>query len=155
MDNERLVKKYLRKIKRLLPACRKDKSDIINMIKDNLEIKTADNSSKDISEIIEEFGAPSDVAAAYIEQMGTAQIIERFAFRKKIVMAVLFLVIGILFIWGIYVTAIFIDAHNTIHHDPGNDTYTIETISEGIVSDDNISELNLSNTGLDTSSIER
>ena len=155
MDKERMIKRYLRKIRSILPACRKDKREIINMIKDILDMKIADNPSKDISEIIEEFGAPSDVAAAYIEQMGTAQIIERFAFRKKIVMAVLFLAIGILFIWGIYVTAVFIDAHNTIHHDSGNDIYTIETISEGIVSDDNISELNLSNTGLDTSSIER
>lgn len=135
MDKERMVKRYLRKIRSILPACRKDKSDIINMIKDNLDMKIADNPSKDISEIIEEFGAPSDVAAAYIEQMGTAQIIERFAFRKKIVMAVMFLVIGILFIWGIYVMAVFIDAHNTIHHDPGNDTYTIETIREWTVED--------------------
>ncbi len=112
MHDSKQLKKFIHSIKRLLPASADAKEKIIDMIRDALSEKSLEAPEKDISEIIKEFGSPEDVAASYIEELGTAEILMGFRKRKNILTIITTGVVGFLILIALTLTIALIDAHN-------------------------------------------
>lgn len=128
MENSKQEKKYLRSIKRLLPATSNTKKKIIGMVKNALSARCSESPEKDISEIIKDFGSPEDVAASYIEDMGTSEILKGFRKRKTIINIIIAGIAGVLVFTALALTIALIDVHNAAE-DFKNGHFEIATVT--------------------------
>ncbi len=116
------IKRYLREINRLLPATSQVRKKIKAMISENLNNRINESPNKDISKVIEEFGTPDTVAASYIEEMGTAEILKGYQKRKTIITIVTVGVTAALLTIIVGLALAVADAHKS-----NNGYYHIET----------------------------
>lgn len=116
------IKRYLREINRMLPATCQVKKKIKAMISENLNNRINESPNKDISKVIEEFGTPDTVAASYIEEMGTAEILKGYQKRKTIITIVTVGVAAALLTIIVGLALAVADAHKS-----NNGYYNIET----------------------------
>ncbi len=137
MKKSRILKKYLRKVNDSLPASHKEKQKISEMINESLEAQISENPDKDITSILTEFGSPSDVAAAYINEMGISEILAGFRVRKKIIRTVSLFFLSLLLACCIYLLILYIDIHHAVR---GYSTVTIETSEEIPITDEQFNE---------------
>ena len=112
MQDSKQIRKYLHNIKRLLPATANVRNKIVDMIRNALLAKSLEAPEKDISEIIKDFGSPEEVAASYIEEMGTAEILKGFGKKNRILTIITVGVIGVFILIALALTIALIDAHN-------------------------------------------
>ena len=89
------VKRYLRQVKSWLP-CRKK---IIDEIKSNLLSFCVETSNSDYPSIVERFGTPQQIAAAYVDEQDTVTLLEDLRIKHKIMKWVSFVLAIILATW--------------------------------------------------------
>lgn len=77
------LSRYLREVRILLPCSRKRKNDISARFRASVEDYCSDHPDADIAQIRKHFGAPEDIAAAYVENEGTAEILSALLLRKR------------------------------------------------------------------------
>ena len=122
MIHNRHAKKYLRRIRCMLPCSRKMKKRIMEQIRDEVSLFLDDTPKADYAALMSHFGEPESIAASYIEGMGTAEILRKFRIRKLVLSTIAIVLAFIVITWAVTVTW-------AIHsYKIENDSYTIVTI---------------------------
>lgn len=102
--NEHELKRYCKKIRALLPCSRKQKQEIMAQLEANIRAYMAEHPETDIAQTMEHFGSPEAVAGAYVENAGTAEILRALQVRRRIVAAVVGILLAALLLWAVAVT---------------------------------------------------
>ena len=67
------------------------------------------------SELEAKYGPPEQIAAAYVENAGTADILKEMRIRRRIMELISFTAAVVLVIWLVFVILVFIDARGQTH----------------------------------------
>ena len=111
MDNRNLtLRRYYRNIRNYLPCTGHLKKQILAEIQTNVNDYLENNSEADIQQIVSRFGSPQNIAAAYVNDMNTEELLQALYIRKRIVTAIICCIMAVLLIWG---TAISV-AHQSV-----------------------------------------
>ncbi len=106
------LKQYYRDISKNLPVGRKQKQQTILAITQSVEDYLAAHPLADFQAVQAHFGAPQEIAASYIENMATPEILKKFRFRKTVLTILCATAATALLLWGsIIVYAIVKDAN--------------------------------------------
>lgn len=107
------LKKYYRDISKNLPVGRNQKQQISLAIVQSVEDYLATHPLADFPAVLEHFGSPQEIAASYIENMTTPEILKKFRFRKTILTILCATAATALLLWSsIIVYAIVKDANS-------------------------------------------
>ena len=118
----RAAKKYCRSIRNLLPYAAKKRKFVLSKIEGNISAYLDENPSATLTDLEMRFGTPTQVAAAYVEEMGTQELLKYLRIRKRIFAIISSVVALALIIWAAYVTVAFVDNQKS------DDGYYEETI---------------------------
>ena len=100
MDNRNIaLKRYYRSIRNHLPSSHKLKAKVLAEIENNINEYLRENPSADIASIEARFGAPELIAIAYVDELGTPELLKKFQIRKKILTIIISAVAIILILW--------------------------------------------------------
>ena len=105
----RQARKYCRLVRSFLPCSVKQRRLILSEIKSNLSVYLEEKPSADFTEIENRFGKPGHIAAAYVDEMGTEELLKQFRIRKKIVTIICACAALALLIWSSVITIELID----------------------------------------------
>jgi len=97
-------KKYCRAVSSFLPCGRKVKKGILNQLRMDVAAFLEENPEADLGAIQSRFGTPQSVASAYVEAMDTAQLLNDLRIRRRIITAVMAMVVFVLTTWAGVVT---------------------------------------------------
>ena len=115
---EKELKKYVKRVRRLLlvktDAAKRFLSDLENNIADYAEAEGI----ADISKIEARFGTPEAIAKEFFANTDIEAVRKKLTFRRVIVAVLL----AALLIWGIALTALYIEGHNDIGGSFGEET---------------------------------
>jgi uncharacterized membrane protein len=95
---------YLKKVRSYLPCSGKVKKQIMEQITESVEVYLAEEPQAGYDQITARFGAPQAIAAAYVENAGTAEILRALQIRRRIVSIVAAVMAAILLSWAGAVT---------------------------------------------------
>ena len=104
MIHNRSIKKYLRRVRSMLPCSRKMKKRSMEQIRKEVTLFLTDHPEADYNAVISHFGEPETIAAAYVESMGTAEILRKLRIRRRIVSAVAIVLAFVAITWATVVT---------------------------------------------------
>ena len=110
------VKKYLRRVRGWLPCTRRMKNDIMARIEDSLLSWAQENPNCDYPDIEARFGKPEKIAADYVDNLGTAELLKNLHIKKKIVTVVTAVAVTIALIWAVSVAIVTVDAMLNTHY---------------------------------------
>ena len=110
------IKKYLRRVRGWLPCTRRMKNDIMARIENSLLSWVQENPNCDYLDIEARFGKPEKIAADYVDNLGTAELLKNLHIKKKIVTAVTAVAVTIALIWASGVTVVVVDAMLNTHY---------------------------------------
>lgn len=111
--NDREMRRYYREIRSWLPCSHKQKKQIIGQIHGRVQDYLVQNPDADIQALRAEFGAPQTIAAAYVDNSSTEEILRGLRARRRIATIVVATVIAILITWAAAVTYATIEVHNS------------------------------------------
>ncbi|MBR3979156.1 MAG: hypothetical protein IKJ94_06000 [Oscillospiraceae bacterium] len=97
------LKQYYRDISKHLPVGRKQKQQILLTITQSVEDYLAAHPLADFQAVQAHFGSPQEIAAAYIENMTTPEILKKFRFRKTVLTILCATAATALLLWGVVV----------------------------------------------------
>lgn len=115
--NDPALKRYYKAIYSWLPCSRKLKKQIIGQIQNCVEDYLAQNPDTDIAQLKKHFGDPQAIAATYVENIGTAEILKDLRIRKRIVRIVASIMAAVLIMWAGVVVWAAVDVSEEIHGD--------------------------------------
>ena len=124
MSNKHL-NKYCRSIRSWLPCSGKLKKQILEEIRSNVSAYLEEAPSTDYNALVQRFGSPRQIAATYVDELSTNELLHDLRIRKRIVNIVFTCAALILTIWVGIVTIAMIDNQNS-----DNSYYEIEIIDE-------------------------
>lgn len=104
MIHNRFAKKYLRRVRSVLPGSARMTKQIMEQIQNEVLSYFEDYPQAGYKDLISRFGDPETIAAAYVESMGTAEILKKLRIRKRIISAVAVVLILISFTWSVAVS---------------------------------------------------
>ncbi len=93
------LKRYYRSIRNCLPSSHKLKAKVLAEIESNINAYLLENPSADIASIEARFGAPKQIAASYIDELETPELLKKFHIRKRILTIIISAVAIILVLW--------------------------------------------------------
>lgn len=94
------LKQYYRDIAKQLPVGRKQKQQILLTITQSVEDYLAAHPLADFQAVQAHFGSPQEIAASYIENMTTPEILKKFRFRKTVLTILCATAATALLLWG-------------------------------------------------------
>lgn len=100
ISREAALKHYYRTIRSFLPCSRKLKKRILGEIQNSVNGYLKDHPEANITEIEARFGEPKNIAAAYVDDMNTPELLHTLRVRRRIITAVVIGVIASLFMWA-------------------------------------------------------
>lgn len=104
MIHNRFVKKYLRRVRSVLPGSARMTKQIMVKIQSEVSSYFEEYPQADYKDLVFRFGDPETIAAAYAESMGTAEILKKLRIRKRILIAVAIVLAFITISWASTVT---------------------------------------------------
>lgn len=104
------LKQYYRQIKRWLPCGGSLKKQLMANITATIEAYLAENPEADFSALQAHFGTPQQIAAAFVDEMDTAELLRTLLIRRRIVNIILACAVGILALWVVVVLNAWISA---------------------------------------------
>lgn len=105
---EPALRQYYREIRSYLPCSRKHKDRILNEIRTNILHYLEENPEVDFAGIQARFGSPKTIAAAYVDDMDTEELLHALRVRKQIISAVVSAVIAVLLLWASFVSLAYV-----------------------------------------------
>lgn len=111
--NDRDLRRYLRQVRGWLPCGGKLKKQIMGQIEDRVRDFLEHNPDADLTRLQAEFGTPQAIAAAYVDNTDTAEILKSLRVRRRIVAIVAITMAVILISWAAAVTWTIIDYSNS------------------------------------------
>ena len=79
------LKKYYRQIKRWLPCGGKTKKQLMTNITATIENYLAENPEADFNALQSHFGTPQQIAASFVDEMDTVELLRKLRIRRKLV----------------------------------------------------------------------
>ena len=113
--NDRALKRYYKAVRGWLPCSQKLKKQILAQIQDSVENYLEQNPEADPTQLQAYFGDPQTIAAAYVENTGTAEILKGLRIRRRVVTAVTAALVIALVLWGSVVTWAAMKTHRNIN----------------------------------------
>lgn len=102
--NNRKLRRYYRAVRSWLPCTRKLKKQIIGQLRSRVQNYLAQNPDVDITELQAEFGTPRTIAATYVENSDTEEILRGLRVRRRIAATVTAAAMIVLISWAAVVT---------------------------------------------------
>ena len=124
MSNKHL-NKYCRSIRSWLPCSGKLKKQILEEIRSNISAYLEEAPSADYNALVQRFGSPQQIAATYVDELSTNELLHDLRIRKRIVNIVFTCAAIFLTIWFSFTTIALIDNQNSAHG-----YYDVEIIDE-------------------------
>lgn len=115
-NRDSALRRYLRTIRSYLPCSRKVKKQILKEIQGNVNAYLEENPKADYAQIEVRFGSPKSIAAAYVDDMDTQELLHALHIRNKIRIAIVSSLFGIVLLWAVGVSYIMI---HEVTHFPG------------------------------------
>lgn len=113
--HSRAVRRYLREIRGWLPCSGKLKRGILERIEHTIQEYLAENQNASYEELTERFGMPQQIAASYVEEMGTDELLRDLRIRRKIMKIVAATAAVAFILWAGYLTIALIDVHENVN----------------------------------------
>lgn len=106
------ARRYLREIRGWLPCSRKLKRDILEKIGNTITDYLSENPTAPYTELTARFGTPQQIAASYVDEMETGELLRDLRIRKKIVQIITAVAVAVVMLWlGVVSIALF--EHNS------------------------------------------
>lgn len=93
------LRRYYRDIHSYLPCPRRMKKQILDEVKSNVSGYLEANPEAGLPEIESQFGSARAIAAAYVEDMNTPELLAALRLRKKIMAVVFAFLLAALVLW--------------------------------------------------------
>ena len=106
---------YRRKVLALLPCTKRQKQKIISQFDASLSDYIESNPDVDFIDLEDHFGSPEAIAASYVENAGTADILQALRIRKRIVLTVSLAFAVLLISWAAVVTWSMVKFNNAVN----------------------------------------
>jgi len=123
--SDRDVKKYLRKVKKLLHCPRAQRREFLRQLEANIYYYISENEVEDMEGVIKEFGSPEDIAQGFLEESSIKSFSNSLKANRRTSIAL----ISIALVTAISVVSIllanYIDRYNYRHG------YYVDTIGYG------------------------
>ncbi len=119
------VRRYLRQVRSWLPCGGKPKRDIIDRIRANVAGYALECPKPDYDAIVARFGTPQQIAATYVDEMETAELLDHLRIRRRIVQIIGATALIVVLLWLGVVTLAFLYNVNA------ENGYFVEEIVEG------------------------
>lgn len=113
--HSRAVRHYLREIRGWLPCSGKLKRGILKRIASTVREYVMDNPNVSYEGLTEHFGIPQQIAATYVEEMGTGELLRDLRIRRKIVRIVVTTAAFLICLWAGLVIASYVDHHKDVN----------------------------------------
>ena len=114
------LKRYCRKVKGWLPCYGKRKKNMIRRISATICAWLEENPTADYAAIERRFGTPQQIAAAYVDEMETRELLQHLRIRRKVVAITAACAAFVMAVWLGFATIALVDALK------GNDSYIEE-----------------------------
>lgn len=111
----RAARRYLRNVKDWLPCSGKLKREIMARIKNVLNDYLAEHPDADFAELSHRFGLPKQIAASYVEDMDTEELLRNLRIRRRIVGIVACVALIVVTLWAGTVTYVIIHNERLAH----------------------------------------
>lgn len=112
-EREKQLRKYYRSIRSWLPCSGKLKKRIICDIESTIHGYLDENPSADFAEIEQRYGTPQQIAATYIDEMGTLELMKQLKIRRRITHAIFAATAIVVVLWTTALTIALIDSHKS------------------------------------------
>lgn len=100
------ARQYLREIRGCIPCYGKAKYEILRKIKGMIRAALSDAPEMSYEMLVARFGTPQQIAASYVDELDTLELLKKLRMRNKIIAIVCATAAIILAIWvGVVVTA--------------------------------------------------
>ena len=84
-DNKKLLYRYLRDIKVLLPISSKESKQFLKSFKEKIFLSIENKEWHDYNQLLEFFGTPSDIASSYLSELEFGEVLNQIKKRKIII----------------------------------------------------------------------
>ncbi len=125
------TKRYLRAVRGWLPCSGELKRRIMSQITNGVQEYLAQNPNATFDDLCAQLGSPQVIAAAYIENAATAEILKNLRIRRRIVAIVISAVLVILISWATVVAYEIMKFKKSIPSVIVVDTQIVDEITEG------------------------
>lgn len=102
------LKQYYRQIQSWLPCGGRLKRRMMVNITANIEGYLAEHPQTDFAALQSHFGTPQEIAATYVDDMDTAELLSAIHNRRKILLSVVYGVTAIVAIWAVVMLVVLI-----------------------------------------------
>lgn len=109
------AKKYLRRVNTWLPCTGRLKKQIKEEILTALNRFLEDHPDADYQAIVAQFGTPQQIAASYVDEMDTPELLHNLLIKQRIVRTVTCGVAAIALIWMIAIGALLIQSYQEVN----------------------------------------
>lgn len=103
MKNNKTAKQYCRIVRSWLPNG-KMRRDIMAKIENSADEYIQQNPDADYDTIQTQLGLPKDIAASYIESLGTSEVLKNLRIRRRILTVIIVTAMAVLLSWATIVT---------------------------------------------------
>ena len=109
MENRsRAKRRYLREIRGWLPCSGKWKRGILEKIEQSMAQFLSENPEASYEALAERFGSPRQIAATYVDDMGTAELLKDLRARRRVVQIVAAAAVTVVCLWTGLITVSYI-----------------------------------------------
>lgn len=109
------ARKYCRQVKKWLPGMGKYRQRIMERIYSAVKYFVDQHPEANYNAVEAWFGTPQQIAAEYVAQMDTREMLKSVRFGKRIITLVTAVVAALVLLWGLGIAIMIIDAHNSAH----------------------------------------
>lgn len=108
-------RRYLWEIRGWLPCSGKLKRGILKRIENTVLEYLIENPEASYEDLTERFGVPQQIAATYVEEMGTNELLRDLRIRRRIVRAVTVAALSVVILWAGLVIASYVDHRKDVN----------------------------------------
>lgn len=109
--NKAYVRKYCRRVKSYLPCSCKQKRQILSELRRRVEETLAEQPTASLEEV---FGTPQQVAASYVDEMSTTELLAALRLRRRVAAILTIGVVAVAVIWAAAVWYQVYDSHQSL-----------------------------------------
>lgn len=113
--HSRAVRRYLREIRGWLPCSGRMKRGILERIENTIREYLTENPDVSYVGLTERFGMPQQIAATYVEEMGTDELLRDLRIRRRIVRTVAAAMLSVVILWAGLVAASYVDHRKNVN----------------------------------------
>lgn len=101
--NDRLIRKYLRQVRELLPCGRKERRRILQTLRANVTDFLAETSNVSVRDIEQRFGTPQSIAASYLDSEDRNVVLKKLQTRRTVKRIIVACAAVVILLWGAFI----------------------------------------------------